>query len=98
MIIVVGSVAAKAGQEAAVRELSLTHVKRSQAEPGCLAHNVSIDCENLSRFVFVEYWQDMEALMAHFALADSQTFVRDLQPLLVEAPSMRIFNADKIDL
>jgi quinol monooxygenase YgiN len=46
--------------------------------------------------VFVEYWQDMPALITHFALQDSQDFVRDLQPLLSEKPEMRIFDADEI--
>lgn len=96
MIIVLGSVIAKPGQEDAVRALSLEHVQRSQKEPGCIAHNVSVDCENASRFVFVEYWQDMPALMQHFSLDASQAFVRDLGPLLAEAPSMKIFDADEI--
>lgn len=96
MIIVLGAVIAKPGEEGAVEALSLTHVKRSRAEPGCLAHNVSVDRENGSRFVFVEYWQDMPALMAHFQLEASQHFVRDLRPLLAEPPEMKIFDAKEI--
>lgn len=96
MIIVLGSVIAKPGEEAAVEALSLTHVKRSRAEPGCLAHNVSVDRENASRFVFVEYWEDMPALMTHFQLEASQQFVRDLRPLMAEPPEMKIFKADEI--
>lgn len=96
MIIVIGSALAAPGQADAVRALSLVHVKRSRAEPGCTAHNVSVDCENPSRFVFVEYWQDMPALMAHFALKSSQDFVRDLGPLLAEKPEMKIFEAEAV--
>jgi quinol monooxygenase YgiN len=96
MIVVLGSVIAQSGQEDAVRDLSRTHVQRSRADAGCIAHNVSVDSENASRFVFVEYWQDMPALITHFALQDSQDFVRDLQPLLSEKPEMRIFDADEI--
>jgi quinol monooxygenase YgiN len=94
MIIVIGSVIAAPGQADAVRDLSLIHVQRSRAEPGCTAHNVSVDCENPSRFVFVEYWQDMAALKAHFALTASQDFVRDLGPLLAAKPEMKIFAAE----
>ena len=93
MIIVLGSIVAKPGNEDAVEALSLTHVKRSRAEPGCLAHNVSIDRETPSRFVFVEEWADMPALMTHFQVEASQHFVRDLRPLLAEAPEMKIFEA-----
>jgi quinol monooxygenase YgiN len=96
MIIVLGSATAQSGQEEAVQALSLTHVQRSRTEPGCIAHNVSVDSENSSRFVFVEYWQDMPALMAHFALEASQNFVRDLGPLLSEAPDMKIYKADAV--
>lgn len=96
MIIVLGSVVARPGREQAVRDVSLAHVRRSQIEPGCLAHNVSVDCENPARFVFVEHWQDMPALMTHFARDESQSFVRDLQPLLSETPIMKIFRADEV--
>lgn len=97
MIVVTGSVIAKPGQADAVRALSLTHVERSQSEPGCIAHNVSVDCANASRFVFVELWQDMSALMTHFQLDASRAFVRDLRPLLSEEPIMTIFDANEID-
>lgn len=96
MIIVLGSATAKQGQEEAVRALSLSHVQRSRTESGCIAHNVSVDCENPSRFVFVEYWQDMPALQAHFALKDSQAFVRQLTPLLSANPDMKIFEAEAV--
>lgn len=96
MIVVIGSVIAKPGQEAAVRDLSLTHVRRSREAPGCIAHDVSVDCENASRFVFVEYWRDMPALMAHFALEESQGFVSDLRPLLADVPDMKVFDAAEV--
>jgi quinol monooxygenase YgiN len=96
MIIVIGSAIAALGQENAVRDLSLLHVARSRTEPGCAAHNVSVDSENPSRFVFVEYWQDMAALKAHFALKVSQDFVRDLGPLLAAKPDMNIFAAEPV--
>ena len=98
MIIVLGRVVAKAGQEDAVRNLSEAHVQRSRTEPGCIAHNVSVDCEDASTFVFVEYWNNMPALSAHFALETSQSFVRDLRPLLAVAPKMEIFKADALTL
>ncbi|MEL6687962.1 MAG: putative quinol monooxygenase [Pseudomonadota bacterium] len=96
MIIVLGSIIAKSGEEDAVKALSLEHVQRSRTEAGCIAHNVSIDCENPSRFVFVEEWADMPALMAHFQLEASQHFVRDLRAHLAEPPVMKMFDADEV--
>lgn len=98
MIIVVGSATAILGQEGAVRALSLAHVRRSRTEPGCIAHDVTTDCENSSRFVFVEYWRDMPALMDHFALDDSKAFVRALRPLLSEDPDMKIFHSEPVPI
>lgn len=96
MIIVLGSATAISGHEDTVRDLSLSHVQRSRAEPGCIAHNVSVDSENPSRFVFVEYWADMSTLMVHFALKDSQEFVRQLKPLLSSDPDMKIFESEEV--
>lgn len=96
MIIVIGSIVAKPGETSEVLALSLEHVKRSQKEPGCLTHTVSVDCENPLRFVFVEKWADMAALQVHFALAESQKFVRDLTPYLSAKPEMKIYDAGEI--
>ncbi|NNC71390.1 MAG: antibiotic biosynthesis monooxygenase [Sphingomonadaceae bacterium] len=97
MIIVIGSAVAAPECAREVRERSLEHVQRSREEAGCIAHNVSVDCENPARFVFVEYWENMGALIAHFALEDSQAFVRDLRKLLAEDPVIEIFNAEQIE-
>jgi quinol monooxygenase YgiN len=95
MIIVIGHVTAKPETHDEVLALSLEHVKRSRAEPGCIAHNVSLDGETENRFVFVEYWADMPALMTHFALDASRQFVRDLTKLVAEEPEMKIFQAEE---
>jgi quinol monooxygenase YgiN len=96
MIIVIGSIIAKPENVSDVLALSLEHVQRSQKEPGCISHNVSIDCENPARFVFVEYWADMAALQVHFALEASQHFVRDLTPFAASKPDMKIYEAGEI--
>jgi len=46
MILVTGAVLARPETLEQVRQLSLEHVRRSRQEPGCLSHNVHIDCEN----------------------------------------------------
>ena len=96
MIILTGSVIAKPEKRAEVLRLSLEHVQRSRAEPGCIRHNVSVDCENDLRFVFVEYWQDMPALMQHFALAASKNFVAELSTCVSAEPEMHIFDAAEV--
>jgi len=96
MIIVIGDACATPqGRDEALR-LSLEHVQRSRTEPGCVSHNVSVDAENDCRLVFVEYWQDMPALKAHFGLDASKGFIAALSPLLAARPNMKIYPADEV--
>jgi quinol monooxygenase YgiN len=68
MIVVTGSVTARKETFNEVRRLSLEHVHRSRAEPGCISHAVHVDCEDALRLVFIEQWVDRAALLAHFAV------------------------------
>ena len=93
MIIVIGSLIVQAGQLEQALGLSLAHVRRSRAEPGCIAHAVHQDAEQPQRLVFVEQWQDRAALMAHFKLPQSRAFVGALSALATQAPSMGLYEA-----
>ncbi len=66
MIVVTGSVTARQDSFNEVRRLSLEHVHRSRAEPGCISHAVHVDCENPLRLVFIEQWADRAALAGAF--------------------------------
>ncbi|MGP1353221.1 MAG: putative quinol monooxygenase [Parasphingopyxis sp.] len=92
----IGSAKSRPEYCAEVRSLALEHVRRSRAEPGCIDHQVSIDCEDDLRFVFVEHWQDTDALEAHFALASSREFVRQISSMLSEPPKMAIYASEEI--
>ena len=93
MIIVIGSVVTTPDSHADILALSLEHVARSRAEPGCIAHNVHQDCETPARLVFVEYWSDMAALHAHFAVPASGEFIRAIRELSPAPTGMKIFDA-----
>ena len=97
MIVVTGSVTARPETFDEVRRLSLEHVARSRAEPGCISHAVHVDCENPLRLVFFEQWADRAALATHFAVPASRNFVRALQPLAAAATTMEIYDATKVD-
>jgi quinol monooxygenase YgiN len=84
------------GSEASIEELirmSLEHVHRSRLEPGCLAHGVARDVENPLRLVFAERWQDMAAVLAHFAVPESGAFIRAAQPLVTAPPTIELYEA-----
>lgn len=97
MIIVIGSVLVRDGCMAEAQKVSLEHVHRSRAEPGCVSHAVHVDCENPQRLLFVEEWADQAALQAHFKVPASRQFVVALSALAVEAPKMTLYQAEAMN-
>lgn len=96
MIIVIGNIKTTPEGRARALALSLEHVARSRAEPGCIDHRVSIDCEDEMKLTFVEHWQDMAALKTHFGVKASQNFVKDLTACLSEPPEMTVYEAEAV--
>lgn len=90
MLIVTGSVTARADTLDALREAALAHVARSRGEPGCLTHSVHVDCENPLRLFFYEEWSDRAALDAHFAQPGSHAFMAAVRELAAESTRVRI--------
>lgn len=97
MIVVTGSVTARADRFDEVRKLGLEHVHRSRTEPGCISHSVHVDCENPRRLVFFEQWADRAALLAHFAVPASRDFVRALQALAESATTIELYEATRLE-
>jgi quinol monooxygenase YgiN len=97
MIVVTGSVTARADSFEEVLELSLEHVRRSRTEPGCISHAVHVDCENPLRLVFFEQWADRAALLAHFSVPASRDFVRALQSLADAATTIELYEATRLE-
>jgi quinol monooxygenase YgiN len=93
MIIVTGSIVARADTFDRVLALSREHVERSRAEPGCLSHAVYRDVENPLRLVFFEEWADRKALAKHFSVPASGEFVTSAGALAAETPTLRIYEA-----
>jgi quinol monooxygenase YgiN len=93
MIIVTGSVRARPETIDEVLALSLEHVRRSRAEPGCELHSVHVDAEDPLHVVFVEHWTDAPALRAHFGVPASRAFVTELGPLSAVPPEIAIYEA-----
>lgn len=97
MIVVTGSVTARADSFEEVRKLSLEHVHRSRGEPDCISHAVHVDCENPLRLVFFEQWADRAALLAHFAVPASRDFVRSLLPLAASDTTIELYDATRLE-
>jgi quinol monooxygenase YgiN len=93
MIIVVGSIIAKPNTFEEVRRLGLEHTRRSRGEPGCVSHDIHVDCENPMKLTFVEKWADAATLAAHFKVKESIAFVMRARELSASPPVIEIFEA-----
>ncbi|OQW57382.1 MAG: antibiotic biosynthesis monooxygenase [Proteobacteria bacterium SG_bin9] len=96
MIIVTGSVVAKRDTFDQILKLSLEHVERSRKEPGCISHDVHVDCQNPMRLFFYERWQDEAAIRAHFQVPASRGFVKALRELAAAAGAPEVLRAEPL--
>lgn len=96
MILITGHVILTPEHRERMIALGAEHSARSRAEPGCLAHNCHIDVENPDRLMFVEEWESIDAVRAHFAVPASGAFVAEMRALSPQPPVIRIYTADDI--
>lgn len=96
MIIVTGAVVASPGIFDQVLKLSLEHVERSRKEPGCISHDVHVDCQNPMRLFFYERWQDEAAIQAHFQLPASRGFIKALKELGAATGTPEVLRAQRM--
>ena len=97
-VVVTGSIQSQPERIDELLRLSLEHVRRSRAEPGCLSHAVHRDVEDPLRLVFVEEWADRAALLAHFAVPASRAFVKAAAACATGAPSMALYEVNALTL
>ncbi|MEU4414659.1 putative quinol monooxygenase [Nocardia salmonicida] len=57
-----------------LRELLLSFVEPTRAEPGCLEYHFHVDSDDPSVFVFYEVWRSKADLDRHLALPHMQDF------------------------
>ena len=98
MILVIGHVTARSDTIDELLRISVEHVLRSRAEPGCLSHEVSRDAQNPLRLTFVERWADMPALLTHFKVEASRSFGKALAQGADGTPDMQLYESQQIDL
>jgi len=98
MLIVTGSIAARADTFDELLEASLAHVTRSRGEPGCLEHGVAIDANDGLRLVFFERWADRAALDAHFKVPASRAFGALAARLAAHPPELALYEASQLGL
>src|SRR5271168_3505741 len=96
MLLVTGAVTAKPDTIAEMLRVSREHVHRSREEPGCISHDVSIDADDPLKLHFIERWESVEALKAHFAVPASRAFWKALQELAADPGGMAVYEASPV--
>ena len=81
MIVVTGWILARPDTREELIAIGQAHSRRSRAEPGCLSHDLYIDSEEPLKLFFFEQWADRAALEAHFAVPESNAFMRAVRSL-----------------
>ena len=98
MIIVTGSIQARADTIDEIRRLSLEHVARSRPEPGCLEHGVTVDANDGLRLVFFERWADMDSLLRALQGAGVARVRRQAAQLAARPPELAAYDASELKL
>ena len=96
MILITGHVILTPEHRDRMIALGVEHSARSRGEAGCLAHRCHVDVEQPDRLVFVEEWESVEAVRAHFAVPASRAFVAEMRALSPAPPVMRVFAAEDV--
>lgn len=97
MILVIGHATARTDTVDEMLRLSIEHVLRSRAEPGCISHEVSRDALDPLRLTFVERWADLAVLQTHFRVEASRGFAKALAQLGDGVPEMALYQSEAID-
>jgi quinol monooxygenase YgiN len=99
MIVVVGRVVSDAARRDQLVHVGQAVARASREEDGCISYRVYQDSERENEFVFVEEWENQEALDRHFRTAHVAEFMRDIMPTLAVPPDVKFHTvASTVDL
>ena len=98
MILLTGSVRAAPGSIERAARLCIEHVERSRREPGCISHAIHVDAEDPCHLLFVEEWESVDAVRAHFAIPASMEFIGNMADLDVEPADVHLYEVERVDL
>jgi quinol monooxygenase YgiN len=99
MIVVVGRVKTDAEKRDALVRVGQTVAAASRTETGCISYRLYEDTELENEFVFVEEWENGDALQAHFATAHVRDFLQAIPPTIIAPPDVKFHTiANTMDL
>jgi quinol monooxygenase YgiN len=99
VIVVVGRVQTDADRRDALIQVGQAVARASREEQGCISYRVYQDTELENEFVFVEEWENDEALQRHFATSHIREFMQAIPPTIVAPPDVKFHTiASTMDL
>ncbi len=99
MIVVIGRVRTDLERRAELVRIGQKVASASRAERGCVSYCLYESTESENDFVFVEEWEDNEALERHFATAHVGEFMQDIPATIVAPPDVKFHTvASSMDL
>lgn len=87
----------KTGFEPTAFELSRNNKELAIKEHGCMRFDYFTSVEDPSKIVFLEEWETMEALNAHFQTPAFASFLKGFRECLDGEPEIRVFQASLIE-
>jgi quinol monooxygenase YgiN len=88
MIVVVGRVRTDDEKRLDLLRIARDLVAASRRDEGCISYRFYEDTENANHFVFIEEWENDDALQQHFATSHIAEFMQAVPAALVAAPDV----------
>jgi quinol monooxygenase YgiN len=73
-------------------------IKETRKEPGNIAYDLHESVTDPAKMVFVEQWENAEALVPHRASEHMKTFLRTAVKCFVSPPKIEIITPEKVDV
>ncbi|CAG8999488.1 MAG: hypothetical protein CENE_01462 [Candidatus Celerinatantimonas neptuna] len=83
MMTVVAIAEAKSGDADKLQDAFFSIIPKVRQEPGCLSYQLHIDQTSQHRFVFIEKWENLQALEKHSQTDYFKHMLEQIEPWLV---------------
>jgi quinol monooxygenase YgiN len=73
-------------------------IKEVRKEPGCIAYDLHESVTDHTKMVFVEQWENAEALVPHRTAEHMKTFGRVVVKCITQPPKIEVITPAKVDV
>jgi Uncharacterized conserved protein len=98
MIVLIARLTVKAGKKEELLALTRPLIAATRQEAGCIGYSLLDDRDDPGKCVFVEEWQDMEALKQHWQAPHLLEWRQKTKDLFAAATERRVYTAEETTL